>query len=405
MPALVASHPSFAASVLPLVKQVQDGLLDHATSNVPVLTQLSQYYLLMPCKLWRPSLTLLMCQATNGLGSNWQTVKAQAAATPSELNDDVHNILPTQVRLAQIIEILHVASLLHDDVIDNADTRRGHPSLPAVSGNRRAILAGDFLVGRTIVLASALGSPEVTLLLAQLICTLVEGELLQSGDLDPARARAVLGAIAIPPAPGAPARLLEADAEAAAMWETYLKKSYMKTSSIFEVALECGAVLGGAAPHDAVRAVVRLFGACLGMASQLMNDVAEFEQPRSSAPTPTPAPASPSDQPDAELKPAPAAPAMNDDLENGLVTGPVFFALDEDPSLRPLVLRRFSEPGDAAQVAAAVQRTHAVARTRAFAKAYVDRARETLAELPASTARAALEDMAAGFLFPKAGKS
>jgi geranyl diphosphate synthase len=84
-----------------------------------------------------------------------------------------------QQRIAEITELIHVASLLHDDVIDNASTRRGLKALNLVFGNKLAILAGDFLLARASVSLAALRNTEVIELLSQVIEHLVSGEILQ----------------------------------------------------------------------------------------------------------------------------------------------------------------------------------------------------------------------------------
>ena len=84
-----------------------------------------------------------------------------------------------QQRIAEITEMIHVASLLHDDVIDNAETRRGLKSLNSFLGNKLAILAGDFLLARASVTLASLRNYQVIQLLSQVIEDLVSGEVLQ----------------------------------------------------------------------------------------------------------------------------------------------------------------------------------------------------------------------------------
>ena len=89
------------------------------------------------------------------------------------------DILPSQQRLAEITELIHTASLLHDDVIDHSVARRGDPSANLEFGNKMAVLAGDFLLGRASVALARLRDAEVTELLATVIANLVEGEFMQ----------------------------------------------------------------------------------------------------------------------------------------------------------------------------------------------------------------------------------
>jgi hexaprenyl-diphosphate synthase len=90
-----------------------------------------------------------------------------------------HTLLPTQLRLAQIVEMIHVATLLHDDVIDQSPLRRGAASAPVAFGNKLAVLGGDFLLGRAIATLGRIGNIEVMELAASVIANLAAGENLQ----------------------------------------------------------------------------------------------------------------------------------------------------------------------------------------------------------------------------------
>lgn len=98
---------------------------------------------------------------------------------PSPVNHHPLDMRRRQQRIAEITEMIHVASLLHDDVIDNAETRRGLKALNSAMGNKIAILAGDFLLARASVSLASLRNTEVIELLSQVIEHLVSGEILQ----------------------------------------------------------------------------------------------------------------------------------------------------------------------------------------------------------------------------------
>lgn len=98
---------------------------------------------------------------------------------PSPVNHHPVDMRRRQQRIAEITEMIHVASLLHDDVIDNAETRRGMKALNSAMGNKIAILAGDFLLARASVSLASLRNTEVIELLSQVIEHLVSGEILQ----------------------------------------------------------------------------------------------------------------------------------------------------------------------------------------------------------------------------------
>src|SRR5205823_2170052 len=137
----------------------------------------------------RPLIVLLMSQATSIAPKQWNTAHTEYFQTIDKpltpLSFDIKNkdptlyypsfsstgtmILPTQRRLAEITEIIHTASLLHDDVIDESETRRNKPSANINFSNKMAILAGDFLLARASVALARLRNPEVIELLATVI--------------------------------------------------------------------------------------------------------------------------------------------------------------------------------------------------------------------------------------------
>ena len=127
-----------------------------------------------------------------------------------------HAALPLQRRLAEVTEMIHTASLLHDDVIDAADTRRGVSSVNTVFGNKLAVLAGDFLLARASVCLARLRSLPVVELLSTVIEHLVKGEVMQMKTA------------------------LRSEAATQAAFDLYLRKTYYKTGSL--MANSCKAV-------------------------------------------------------------------------------------------------------------------------------------------------------------------
>ena len=162
-------------------------------------------------------------------------------------------LLPTQVRLAQIVEMIHVASLLHDDVIDGSNTRRGAPSAPAAFGNKFTILGGDFLLGRASASLSRLGETEVVELIASVIANLVEGEILQLNKVV-AESEALAGAKTGGGADG---------------WNIYLRKTYLKTASLMAKGARASVVLGGGRAGELEKEVAYADGRSIGIAFQV----------------------------------------------------------------------------------------------------------------------------------------
>jgi geranylgeranyl pyrophosphate synthase len=217
---------------------------------------------------------------------------------------DDGTILPSQRRLAEITELIHTASLLHDDVIDHSTLRRSEPSANILFGNKMAVLAGDFLLGRASVALARLRDPEVTELLATVIANLIEGEFMQLKNtaLDEKEPRWSEDNISY-----------------------YLQKTYLKSASLISKSCRAAALLAHSAPEvvDAAYA----YGRNLGLAFQLVDDMLDYTVSGS------------------ELgKPAGA------DLELGLATAPLLFAWRERPELGRLVGRKFIEKGDVEKV-------------------------------------------------------
>ncbi|KAF1930360.1 decaprenyl-diphosphate synthase subunit 1 [Didymella exigua CBS 183.55] len=352
-------------------------------SGHPTLDTVAKYYTQSEGKYVRPMLVLLMSRATaltpqrarrgssgssGGSGSSGSSVDAPIsspqtlrdanpdASTSSPAHDPsaahdlsaaAADILPSQRRLAEITELIHTASLLHDDVIDHSVARRGAASANTEFGNKMAVLAGDFLLGRASVALARLRDPEVTELLATVIANLVEGEFMQlqntaRDESDPAWSDDTLA--------------------------YYLQKTYLKSASLISKSCRAAAVLGGCAP-DVVDASYA-YGKNLGMAFQLVDDMLDYTVSS------------------AELgKPGGA------DLELGLATAPLLFAWKDNAALGTLVGRKFAEPGDADKARRIVLASTGLQQTRALAQDYVDKAMAAIAPFPDCDAKTGLLDM------------
>ncbi|GAB1211224.1 hypothetical protein ATERTT37_000337 [Aspergillus terreus] len=343
-------------------------------SGHPTLDKVAKYYTRSEGKHMRPMLVLLMSQATaltprksraNGASSSVTvndpiTAPSILADNNPDLNPLVsssleakydftgdENILPTQRRLAEITELIHTASLLHDDVIDNAVTRRSSSSANLQFGNKMAVLAGDFLLGRASVALARLRDPEVTELLATVIANLVEGEFMQLKNTAADEKHPVFTDETI---------------------EYYLQKTYLKTASLISKSCRAAALLGDSTPEVVESAYA--YGRNLGLAFQLVDDMLDY--------TVT----------DAELgKPAGA------DLELGLATAPLLFAWKESPELGPLVGRKFSQEGDVQRARELVVKCDGVEKTRQLAQEYADKAVAAISGFPDSEAKAGLIQM------------
>ncbi|KAM0428893.1 hypothetical protein ACHAPT_006693 [Fusarium lateritium] len=341
-------------------------------SGHPSLDRAAKYYTQAEGKHVRPLIVLLMSRATylcpkapptaptptsRGIDTSISPAQILADVNPSsqplsavepEVLDANSDILPSQRRLAEITELIHTASLLHDDVIDHSISRRGSPSANLEFGNKMAVLAGDFLLGRASVALARLRNPEVVELLATVIANLVEGEFMQLKNT-------------------------ERD-ERNPKWseETvsyYLQKTYLKTASLISKSCRAAALLGNS---DAVTVdAAYSYGRNLGLAFQLVDDLLDYTQSGSDL-----------------GKPAGA------DLELGLATAPLLFAWKQMPELGALVGRKFEKEGDVERARELVLQSDGIEQTRALAQEYVDKAIASIADFPDSEAKDGLIEMA-----------
>jgi len=338
-------------------------------SGHPMLDTVAKYYSQSEGKYVRPMLVLLMSQATaltpqrnrhaysvssEDVDSPISPAAVLADANPFPLTSPAlaedsgeDGVLASQRRLAEITELIHTASLLHDDVIDNSVSRRSNPSANIAFGNKMAVLAGDFMLGRASVALARLRDPEVTELLATVIANLVEGEFMQLKNtaLD----------------------------EKSPVWseETityYLQKTYLKSASLISKSCRAAALLGERTP-EVVEAAYQ-YGKNLGLAFQLVDDMLDYTVNEQ------------------ELgKPAGA------DLELGLATAPLLFAWKDNAELGLLVGRKFALEGDVAKARSLVLASDGIAQTRALAQDYVDKARNAISMFPDGEAKTGLLEM------------
>lgn len=303
------------------------------TSDIPALSTASEYFFKLGAegKRMRPTVLMLMASAmTTGISTNaarggWR----EADHAPAhEAPDDVRR---RQQRLAEIAEMIHVASLLHDDVLDNAATRRGLRALNLEVGNKLAILAGDFLLARASVTLASLRNTEVIELLSRVLEHLVAGEVMQ----------------------------MTAKPESLSSMEHYVKKTYYKTASLIANSSKAIALLGGHGEKSADLAYD--YGKNLGLAFQFQDDVLDFIGSESILGKPT-----------------------LGDLKEGIATAPVLFAVEEFPELQELVERRFKHSGDVQRAHELVKKSKGIARTQELAREHRDLAIAAIDALPVS---------------------
>lgn len=297
-------------------------------SDIPVLERASSYFFDVGAhgKRLRPSILLLLATSLSPVppGKNFMTPDYRPA------NEYPAECRRQQQRVAEITELIHVASLLHDDVIDDANTRRGVKALNTVFGNKVAILAGDFLLARASITLASLRNTEVIQLLSQVLEHLVAGEILQ---------------------------MTSSEGELMSM-EHYMRKTYYKTASLMANSCKAVALLAGQPAAEAQLAWA--YGNELGLAFQLTDDVLDFTGSSQQL----------------------GKPALND-LRSGLATAPVLFAAQQHPQLVPLIQRRFRDPGDVEAAQQLVADSSGVQQAQELAARHSHRAMEAVQQLPA----------------------
>jgi geranylgeranyl pyrophosphate synthase len=244
------------------------------------------------------------------------------------------------VRAATAVELVHSATLVHDDVLDGAALRRGIPTVVATGGRAAATATGDLLFARAFAELAQNASVEEIRVLSDASCALAEGELRQRADAW----------------------------DAAVPVERYLHRCELKTARLFEAACRLGALESGG---DAE--ALGSFGRRIGLAFQLLDDVLDVSGPASRT-----------------------GKHRGTDLRDGTVTLPFILARERDPALAALDPRTIADADDAERVCDRIEATGALDEARRRALTIVDDAKEHLgADLPARQ-RAALELVANG---------
>ncbi|MBO8188237.1 polyprenyl synthetase family protein [Streptomyces spirodelae] len=308
------------ADVLAGLAAVEEGLIEATKSDVPFITEAAQHLVRAGGKRFRPLLAMLGAQF-----------------------GDPH--APGVVPSAVVVELTHLATLYHDDVMDEADVRRGVPSANANWDNSVAVLTGDFLFSRASHILADLG-PEAVRIQAQAFERLVTGQILETAG----------------PAEGHDAI------------DHYLEVIAGKTGSLIAVAGRFGAMMSGA--DERTVSVLTQYGERIGVAFQLADDVLDIA----------------SDEHESGKTPG-------TDLREGIATLPVLYlraraasrdATPEDRELCALLDGDLGDDGRLTEALAALRVHPALEQARRATVRYADEAREMLAPLPDNAAKAAL---------------
>jgi octaprenyl-diphosphate synthase len=216
------------ASIEPLVKltladmeRVNESILSHARSHVELIPEIANHLINSGGKRIRPMLTL-------------------AAARMVGYEGEYH------LKLATAVEFMHTATLLHDDVVDESDLRRGKQAARVIWGNQASVLVGDYLLGQAFKMMVETGSLDSLRILSNAACVIAEGEVLQ----------------------------LSVSQDTSTTEDAYMQVIVAKTAALFSAAAEVGAVVAKRPPSE--QAALESYGRNLGIAFQLIDDALDY---------------------------------------------------------------------------------------------------------------------------------
>jgi octaprenyl-diphosphate synthase len=316
IPMLVADITAPVARDMDAVNRVIAARLQ---SEVVLINQMAGYIINSGGKRLRPLLALLAARACGYDGER-------------------------HIQLAAIIEFIHTATLLHDDVVDGSELRRGRDTANAVWGNPASVLVGDFLYSRAFEMMVELNDLRILDVLANTTNTIAEGEVLQLLNVhNPDTTE-----------------------------EQYLRVILRKTAKLFEAGAQLGALVAG--QSDSVQTAMAGYGLHLGTAFQLIDDVLDYS-----------------------ADPEETGKNIGDDLAEGKPTLPLIYVLEHGDREQAACIRKAIEDGGRDHIEAvlqAVRATDALGYTRRLAKTEADKAAHALAALPPSEYRQSLLELA-----------
>lgn len=327
------TQPVSPAQLYQPVAGLLDAVKTSLTQLVPpesaLLAETVAYSLTSGGKLLRPAVTLLCAQATG-------------QPKPADL-----------VEVAAVSEMIHIATLLHDDVLDEADLRRGRSTVRQTWGNTVSVLSGDFLLAHASLKLAKIGNIRLVAIFSQVLADLCDGEVEQirsSYHLD-------------------------------TPWESYFRKTLCKTASLFAAGCEAAGVLNQL-PETNIQAL-KAYGQNFGIAFQIVDDLLDYTST------------------EAELgKP------VFDDLKNGLLNAPILLALESDAlratekaAMTQAIEILFEEaetdqhPQAVEAIRAFLEKTDAISATQALAQQYAQQAEAALDFIPDSVEKVSLRGL------------
>jgi len=323
----LSANSSSTAAALALISDDMRGMdaviAQRLTSDVPLVSQVSRYIIAAGGKRLRPALLLLMCGALGYRGDQ-------------------------RLNLAAVVEFIHTATLLHDDVVDESTLRRGRATANEAFGNPASVLVGDFLYSRAFQMMVDAGDMRVMQTLAEATNVIAEGEVQQLMNMH----------------------------DASLSEDGYLLVIRSKTAKLFEASARLAALLAKSSPL--VEKSCADYGQALGTAFQVIDDVLDY---------------------DGDVQEM--GKNLGDDLREGKATLPLIIAMQRATAPERVIIEQAIETGgidQMAQIIDIVQKTGALTATRAAAAAEAQRALDALQNLPQNSHADALRQLASQLL-------
>ncbi len=304
---------------------VNQMIITHMQSDVPLIPQLASYLIAAGGKRIRPLLTLSCTALFEG--------------------DKLEDNMIRAHKLAACVEFIHTATLLHDDVVDDSDERRGKKSAHMIFGNEASVLVGDFLFSRAFQLMVSDGNLDILKILSDASAIIAEGEVMQ----------------------------LAAQNNIETTMDEYIAVIQGKTASLFAAACEVGPVI--ADQDETIIKTLRDYGMNLGMAFQIIDDVLDYSATQEKL-----------------------GKAVGDDFREGKMTAPVLFAIqNSDAPQKEFWQRTLGDKNqtenDLASAKDIITQTNALEKGMDLAKTYGDKAIENLSSLPDGSLKQTLVDL------------
>jgi len=277
--------------------------------------------------------------ATHLLRGGGKRVRAAVVLLCGSLSGELTAYRDTLIRVAAAVEMIHMATLIHDDIIDGAETRRGLPTVNTRWNDQIGVLSGDFLFARSFTALAQTGNNRIVQIMADVVSEMSVGEIKQLGQSFGPQTE-----------------------------EDYLQRIFRKTAYFISQSCRLGGVVSGL-DAEAEQAVAT-YGHGIGMSFQIIDDILDFTGTEEEFGKP-----------------------VGNDLRAGLYTLPVLYALDharQKEELRELLSRRSLEDADIQWIRSVLEECGAISHAYERAAAYIEQAKAALANFQPSPAREAL---------------